>query len=94
VTRKDLTKKCTSAAKELAALWKQSSTRRTERGNLTAETLDEEWCPKKLADSILGCGEHLHGKALKLYKNKEACQANKKTKKTNTKKKAKKKKRP
>ena len=66
-SRKDLSKKSNSAAKELTALWKKSSTTRAERGNLTAEILDEEWCPHKLANSILGCGEHLHEKALKFY---------------------------
>lgn len=72
VTRKDLFQNCLRAARELAAVLNKTSKAR-------AEHLDEHYRadqlpdPLKLAKSILYCGEHGYGKALKYFqKAKEA----------------------
>ena len=52
---------------------KEASATRTRRADAISEVIDAKWVPYKVADAILGCGEHIHGKALKYFqKAKEA----------------------
>ena len=68
IERRDIIKKGNASAKELTAFWKEASATRTRRADGIAEVIDATWVPYKVADAILGCGEHIHEKALKLYR--------------------------